>query len=106
MKINRKCPFCGQTTTLSVSDEAYFAWESGTHAQVAFPELTPTQRDVIINGMCYECSEKLYNRPAPGHEEAFGTFLGNCSCCDRAVYEKDVVNGKFTCDSCGGDEYE
>lgn len=106
MKIKKSCPFCGRTTELTVDAKKYARYAAGEHVQQAFPELAPAQREVIINGCCYNCSEKIYNIPAPGHEEAFGKRLGSCSCCDMAVWEKDVKDGVFLCPSCGYNEYE
>mgnify|MGYP003431557648 CR=1 FL=1 len=106
MKIKKKCPFCSNVTEVEVKDADMRKYEGGMLVQRAFPYLTSMQRDVIVNGTCYECSEKMYNIPAPGHEELFGKRIGECACCGRAVWEKDIKDGVFECGSCHQDEYD
>lgn len=106
MKIKKRCPFCANVTELEVDDKAMQKYEAGALVQHAFPMLAPMQRDVILNGTCYDCSEKMYNTPAPGHEELFGKHIGECACCGLAVWEKDIKDGIFECGSCHSNEYD
>ena len=107
MQVLKICPMCGTPTTVTVDDEAYFKYESGALAQVAFPNMHKSTREVLISGMCYSCCEKIFNTPSPGNEAAFGNYLGECSCCGRAVYERDIKeDGSFTCSNCHQDEYD
>ena len=105
MKIKKRC-MCGATTDIEVKEDAYAKWQSGTAIQRVMPDMHFMYRECLISGMCLDCQEKMFNTPAPGHEELFGKHLGNCSCCDRAVYEKDIKDNTFICTACGSDEYE
>lgn len=106
MKLSKTCPICGKVTVVVVDKEAYSNWCNGELIQNAFPDMSPSTREVVRIGTCYSCMEKLYNIPAPGNEKLFGKFLGNCNCCDRKVWEKDIKNGEFICSSCGNNEFE
>lgn len=103
MKVRKKC-MCGKTSTIEVNEIKYNAWQAGLKIQDVFPELHPFERELLISGMCFDCQEKMYNRPAPGHEEMWGRKLGQCTCCDRPVFEKkDIPNeeGLYCCPQCG-----
>lgn len=106
MKITKRCPFCGKETTIDVEARRYKRFEAGVNVQQAFPNMHVFHRELLISGMCENCYEKIYNTPAPGHEELFGERLGSCECCGMAVYEKDVKDGEFRCKCCGSEAYE
>lgn len=106
MKMRKTCPFCNKVSTLELNDKQYDKYVRGASVQVAFPKLSPFVRECIINGLCFDCQEKFYNKPAPGNEEKFGERLGSCSCCDRPVWSKDITDDKFICSNCGSDEYD
>lgn len=100
LKQSFKC-MCGKTTQLDIDSARLSRVQAGEHVQHVFPDASPFFREVIISGTCYDCQQKLFNRPAPGHEKEWGAFIGSCPCCDRAIYEKDVKDGKYTCTACG-----
>lgn len=109
MKVKKFCPMCMKQTEVDVDitqEEYYNYLDSDKNIQAVFPKMHPMARDFLRIGICFNCSESLYNSPAPGNEKAFGKHLGNCACCDRAVWEKDLVEGKFICTVCGSNEYE
>ena len=106
MKVSRKCPFCGKTTVVEVNAAEYKKWGAGELIQRAMPTLHKAYRETLLSGLCLSCYEKTYNEPAPGNEASFGNRLGSCDQCDMAVYEKDLVDGKFVCKNCGGTDYE
>ena len=54
------CPFCGKTHTVNVRIDELQAWENGALAQKAFPNLTPTEREALISGMCPDCQAKIF----------------------------------------------
>ena len=55
------CPFCGNTYSVTVDFEDFFAWKHGLRlAQNAFPYLTPDERELLISGICPECWEKMF----------------------------------------------
>lgn len=55
-----KCPFCGKVTILPLEDLAVAKFENGALVQDAFPELSATEREVILSGICPECQEKIF----------------------------------------------
>ena len=55
-----ECPFCGAEHEVVVSESAYYAYIGGELAQVAFPNLTPTEREQIISHLCPECQAKVF----------------------------------------------
>ena len=105
MEVKKVCPVCGTVTTLEVDAKEYQDWLGGKLIQQAMPTTHKADREVLISGMCYNCYEEMFNEPAPGNESKFGNRLGCCSCCDRAVYSKDVKDG-FVCKACGSEEFE
>lgn len=100
MHINTECPFCNKAIEMNVDDEGYSKWVSDTEVQCAFPEMNPFDREVLISGICYDCQEKTFNRPAPGHESAWGKELGECGCCGAPLWEKNIRDNKVVCPSC------
>lgn len=52
--INR-CPFCGKRQSVMVYTKDYKSWRDGALAQEAFPYLTPSEREIIISGICSKC---------------------------------------------------
>lgn len=103
MLLKRNCVFCGKEQSLFVNDDAYDRYESGEEIQRAFPDLDSFAREFIISGMCYECQEKIFNKPQPCNKEAWGSVLGECACCGSPLYSKKNLtdDGKYKCPSCG-----
>lgn len=54
------CPFCGTTHEVGVDYEDFIRYQDGAPAQVAFPYLNATEREVIISGMCPDCQKKVF----------------------------------------------
>ena len=59
-KISKGCPFCGNTTVVTVDSKAYQRWQNGALIQVAMPSLSATDREVLISGMCPTCQTKVF----------------------------------------------
>ena len=60
-EIGTKCPRCGSTETVTVSEKNYQAWKTGGMLiQVAFPNLTNSQRERLITGFCDECWDAIF----------------------------------------------
>lgn len=55
-----QCPFCGSVTELHVPFDGYMAWESGELIQNALPELSPTEREVLISNLCPDCQKDVF----------------------------------------------
>ena len=49
------CPFCGKKQIVTVKSEDYDKWENGELVQIAFPYLTPSEREALITGICDDC---------------------------------------------------
>ena len=64
------------------------------------PDLNTFEREALISELCYDCQSKIYNMPKPG--EDWGKQIGNCECCDCAIWEKDInKEGASFCPNCG-----
>lgn len=103
MDLVQTCPFCGKTTTVKVSQVALSAYRAGAMIYEAFPKKSAAEREVIKTGMCYDCQEKTFHNPAPGHEKEWGEPVGECACCGATLYEKHdnvPTTGRFTCSCC------
>ncbi len=57
-QVTAKCPSCGLTMHLSVSESGWAEWESGALIQDALPELTPDQREMLLTGLCAACFDE------------------------------------------------
>ena len=50
------CPHCGKVSELHVLKEHYLNWrDKGMLIDVAMPELTPSQRELLLSGICPKC---------------------------------------------------
>ena len=56
----RVCPLCGKDSDVEVPAQGLWDWEHGAFVQVAFPGLTPGEREVILNGSHEECFAKAF----------------------------------------------
>jgi hypothetical protein len=68
MLIIRRSPLTGKVNQLDlpISHKEMDAWRDGELAQVAFPRLTPSQREFVITGYTEEDWKAMY--PEPGIE--------------------------------------
>ena len=71
--VNCTCPFCRKTHFVEVDYRSYISWQSGQLIQHAMPELTPTEREQLISGIC-----PLPPEPEDDGEEPCD---GNCTDC-------------------------
>lgn len=60
MKIQKECPICHKLQTIEVQVSQYNRWMAGENIQIAFPNLTPDQREILMSGICPECWEKIF----------------------------------------------
>jgi len=59
MKI--KCIQCKQEVEIPVTEEQVLNWiEKGTFIQNEFPELSTSQREMLLSGICEDCWNKLF----------------------------------------------
>ena len=54
------CPFCGNEHSVVVNSVDYKRWQEGELIQRAMPNLSPTQREQLISGLCHECQRKVF----------------------------------------------
>lgn len=61
--LEAKCPFCHKTSKLTLPTSEWLkglhAYKNGAVAQDAWPKLSPSQRELIITGICDKCWESL-----------------------------------------------
>lgn len=60
MEIINVCPFCRTEHTVLAPFDGYFNWQNGELIQNAMPELTPTEREQLISGLCPNCQEIIF----------------------------------------------
>jgi hypothetical protein len=63
MKVTVTCPLClTEQRPLLVSIERYNAWKNGElFIQEAFPELTASERELLMTGTCDPCWDRMYD---------------------------------------------
>ena len=59
-EVDLTCPFCGADHAVEVSLTGYIEWERGELIQNAMPDLTPTEREQLISGLCPKCQAKVF----------------------------------------------
>ena len=60
--VNTKCPYCGKTSTLEMTNEQYEQYISGdSYIQNIFPNWSPAIREMLITGICPDCWNKIFS---------------------------------------------
>lgn len=54
------CPFCDANHTVEVNLAQFEAWQNGELIQNAMPDLTPTEREQLISGLCPKCQAEMF----------------------------------------------
>lgn len=63
VNVEVKCPFCNKLSTIfDVPKDAYDKFENGELVQRAFPNMSSTDREMLITGMCKECQENIFGK--------------------------------------------
>ena len=60
IEVRVRCPFCGKTYEVTVPEDGYRRWQDGELIQRAMPEVSPTDREALISGICEECWNKTF----------------------------------------------
>ena len=60
ISIQRACPKCNKLQTVKVEQSQYYRWMAGENIQIAFPELSANQREILMSGICPECWEDIF----------------------------------------------
>ena len=55
MVLGTSCPICGKHQVITVDADGYTAWNEGALIQDALPELTASEREALITGICDDC---------------------------------------------------
>ena len=58
--VDLTCPFCGKDHAVEVNLAGYIEWERGELIQNAMPDLTPTEREQLISGLCPKCQAEMF----------------------------------------------
>lgn len=56
--LERPCPFCGKTQSKSFPKEGLKKWTDGALIQKAMPNVTPSDREFLMTGICDDCWPK------------------------------------------------
>ena len=54
------CTFCRKFHLVEVDLEQLEAWQNGELIQNAMPDLTFTEREQLISGLCPKCQAKMF----------------------------------------------
>lgn len=54
------CPFCGANHAVEVNLAQFESWQNGELIQNAMPDLTFTEREQLISGLCPKCQAKAF----------------------------------------------
>ena len=54
------CQFCGKVYFLPIPDAALEAWENGEFIQRAWPEGSPSERELLISRTCGTCFDEMF----------------------------------------------
>lgn len=55
-----KCPFCGDTKDIELTNDEQTAMLSGKHIQEVLPHLSKDDRERLISGTCPECWDSIF----------------------------------------------
>lgn len=73
------CPVCDKESTYALDTQKVMEWQMGALIQNVFPEMTPAQRETLINGTHDECFEQLYGSEGePERCVVCGSFVDYC----------------------------
>lgn len=57
--VTRTCLWCRQVHEVKVPTDGWERWQDGEYVQVAFPDLTAAEREVLISGTHDECWDEM-----------------------------------------------
>lgn len=69
MTIITQCPWCGEEHEVEVPFEGYLAWQSGASIQVAMPQLSADEREMLISGICPKCWAETFGEDEEDPED-------------------------------------
>ena len=61
IEIITSCTFCGEPNVITISEEEYTNYYiKGMLIQDAMPDLTATEREMLISGICPSCQKGIF----------------------------------------------
>lgn len=57
--IVRDCTWCDKTQSITVESEEWDVYQLGALVREAFPDLNPSEREVLVSGICDSCWERM-----------------------------------------------
>lgn len=60
MHLHVTCTECKTQHDIKVNANDYTRWQNGTLIQIAFPYLTPGERELLISKICETCFDKMF----------------------------------------------
>lgn len=60
MRVVNNCVFCGQYHEVRVPINGFYAWQKGAVIQNAMPEVSATDREFLISGICPVCQKTIF----------------------------------------------
>lgn len=60
MVVDRKCMRCGEIKSISVPDAGFQEWQAGELIQVAMPDVSAGDRQLLMSGICGECYDEMF----------------------------------------------
>lgn len=58
--IKMECAICREWHSVECSANGFHAWQRGKLIQYAMPELSATEREQLISGMCPKCQDRIF----------------------------------------------
>lgn len=58
--LQRTCRICKKEFEIKVWNTDFFKYRQGALIQDAFPYLTPSQRELLISGLCADCWNDMF----------------------------------------------
>lgn len=58
--VTKPCVVCGTQHRFILNRQDYEAWQTDTHIQRAFPDMSNDEREILISGTCPECWDILW----------------------------------------------
>ena len=75
--IANQCPFCGKEYTFKVPTEGYDKYMAGALVQNTFPELSATEREYFVSGICETCQKKVFGEEEEDDEDLWEDEIYN-----------------------------
>ena len=55
-----ECPYCHQVHSVLCRKEGLEKWQAGDYIQKALPDLTPSQRELLMTGTYQKCWNEMF----------------------------------------------